>query len=146
MKMFVCGVCGYIAFNELSQNCPVCGAPKEKFTEDANALKKPADPRHLNDVEKKHIPFLIVNKQCDLVKDSCVDVYIKVGEIVHVMEAKHWIRYIDVYHDDKHIGRHWFVPEKVNPVVGLHLKVNSGKVTAIENCNLHGKWLGEISL
>ncbi|MCK9378570.1 MAG: rubrerythrin family protein [Candidatus Moranbacteria bacterium] len=32
-KYFVCGVCGYLAEGEAPDNCPICGAPKEKFSE-----------------------------------------------------------------------------------------------------------------
>ncbi len=32
-KYFVCGVCGYLTENEAPDNCPVCNAPKEKFSE-----------------------------------------------------------------------------------------------------------------
>ncbi|HOO75780.1 MAG: rubrerythrin family protein [Thermotogae bacterium] len=31
--IYVCGICGYTTENELPEKCPVCGAPKEKFTE-----------------------------------------------------------------------------------------------------------------
>ena len=146
MKMFVCSVCGYIEFNEAPEKCPVCMAPKKAFAEDPNALKKPADPNKLVDLDKKHIPMFLVKKQCGLIPDGCVDVNIKVGEITHVMEAKHWILWIDIYHNYQYIGRHTFVPEKANPAIGLHLKVNTGKITAIENCNVHGKWMSETEL
>lgn len=28
---YVCGVCGYVSDGELPDECPICGAPKEKF-------------------------------------------------------------------------------------------------------------------
>ena len=30
-KYYVCGVCGYISDGDLPDQCPICGAPKEKF-------------------------------------------------------------------------------------------------------------------
>lgn len=30
-EYFVCGVCGYVSDGELPDQCPICGAPKEKF-------------------------------------------------------------------------------------------------------------------
>ena len=30
-KYYVCGVCGYVSDGELPDQCPICGAPKEKF-------------------------------------------------------------------------------------------------------------------
>lgn len=146
MKMFVCGTCGQIEFNEAPEKCPVCGSPKTDYTEDSNALKQPADPKNLTEGDKKHIPILRIKKQCGLIPTGCIDVQIKVGEILHVMEAKHWIMYIDVYLDYTWIARYFMAPDKVNPAISVHLKSSTGKFTAIENCNVHGKWLGEISL
>ncbi|TAK96991.1 rubrerythrin family protein [Patescibacteria group bacterium] len=31
-EYFVCGVCGYPAEGEAPEKCPICGAPREKFT------------------------------------------------------------------------------------------------------------------
>ena len=30
-KYYVCSVCGYVSDGELPEQCPICGAPKEKF-------------------------------------------------------------------------------------------------------------------
>jgi len=30
-EYFVCGVCGYVSDGSLPEECPICGAPKEKF-------------------------------------------------------------------------------------------------------------------
>lgn len=44
MKKFVCAVCGYIyEGNEAPQECPVCHAPKDKFTEQAEGERVWAD-------------------------------------------------------------------------------------------------------
>jgi len=146
MSTFICQQCGYVSFNEAPERCPVCLAPKEKFKADDAIIKKPADPKNLNELEKKHIPVIDIKRQCGLVGPGCVDAHIKVGEIIHVMELKHYIMYIDLYLDYNYIGRHYLVPEKVNPVIGIHLKVAQGKLTALENCNIHGRWVGEAEL
>lgn len=146
MDNFVCGRCGYLAFGQAPGVCPVCGAPKEAFKLDASAIKKPADPNNLNDLEKKHIPEIKISRQCGLVGPGCVDIHIKVGEILHVMEAGHYIMYIDVYLDRTFIARYHLSPDKVNPVLGLHLRVASGKLLALENCNLHGRWMAEADI
>jgi desulfoferrodoxin (superoxide reductase-like protein) len=69
-----------------------------------------------------------------------------VGEILHVMEPKHFIRYIDYYLDHAFISRVWLSPEKCNPAAALHLNADSGTVTAIENCNVHGNWMAEAAI
>ena len=146
MDTFVCGKCGYLAFGQAPDSCPVCQAKKEAFEMDNTAIKKPTDPNNLNELEKKHIPAIKVNRQCGLVGPGCVDVHIKIGEILHVMETKHYIMYMDIYLDYVFLCRYHLTPEKLNPVLGIHLKVGSGKLTALENCNLHGRWILETGL
>lgn len=143
MNTFICKRCGYISFNQAPDKCPVCHAPKEEFELKADAIKKPQDPNNLNELEKKHIPVIEIKKQCGLLGSGCVDVHIKIGEITHPMETKHFIVYIDIYHDYNFIARYHLSPEKLNPAVGIHLKVNEGRITALEYCNLHGRWMAE---
>lgn len=176
MEIFVCKVCGFVSFGSAPDKCPVCGAPKQAFQSTPDAIKKPADLKNLTDGDKKHIPVIKINKTCGLVGPGCTDVNIKVGEVIHVMEAKHYIMYIDVYLDNNFIHsplenpalksgdesgfsirssettdfspwsficRCHFTPEKLNPVLGLHLKADSGKLLVLENCNVHGRWIAE---
>jgi len=147
MKTFVCKVCGHVAFNNAPDKCPVCMAPKTEFVEDAAAIKKPANPAALSDGDKKHIPKIVIARECGLIPGGgCLDIHVKVGEIEHVMEEKHYIRFIDYYVDYKFVARIEFAPTGCHPAGALHLKAVKGKLTAIENCNVHGNWLGEATL
>lgn len=146
MDTYVCGKCGYLAFKEAPQTCPVCGAKKQAFELDPTAIKKPVDPVNLNELEKKHIPVIEIQRQCGLVGPGCLDVHIKVGQSLHVMETKHFIMYIDLYLDYNFIARYHLTPERLNPVLGVHLKVASGKLLALENCNIHGRWIAEVEI
>lgn len=146
MDTFICKKCGYVAFKEAPQNCPVCGAPKQAFELNPNAIKQPVDPKELNDLEKKHIPVIEIKRQCGLVDPGCIDANIKIGEILHVMEAKHYIMYIDLYLDKIFICRYHLSPEKLNPALGIHLKATTGKLLVLENCNLHGRWIAEVEI
>ena len=147
MKLHVCKICGHVAFGEAPDNCPVCHAPKNQFVEDANAFKKPADPKNLTDGDKKHIPNFTVVKQCGLIPGTCTDIHVKVGQILHVMEEKHFIMWIDLYLNRKYIGRYSMTPNGPNPCVGVHLKNDTGGVlTAVEFCNVHGKWMGDVEV
>ncbi|PIP20425.1 MAG: hypothetical protein COX40_04940 [Candidatus Omnitrophica bacterium CG23_combo_of_CG06-09_8_20_14_all_40_11] len=145
MDTFVCKICGYAAFGQAPEACPVCGAKKEAFELDLTAIKKPADPKNLNELEKKHIPAIEIKRQCGLVGPGCVDANIKIGQIAHVMEEKHYIMYIDLYLDYNFIARYHLTPE-LNPVLGIHLKATSGKLVALENCNIHGRWIAEAEI
>jgi len=146
MDTYVCGKCGYLAFKEAPETCPVCGAKKQAFELDPTAIKKPVDPANLNDLEKKHIPVIEIQRQCGMVGPGCLDAHIKVGQIVHVMETKHFIMYIDLYLDYNFIARYHLTPEGLNPVLGAHLKIASGKLLALENCNIHGRWIAEVEI
>ncbi len=144
MKVFECKVCGHIEFKAAPEVCLVCRSPKSAFHENAAAIKQPADPASLTDGDKKHIP-VVKKMDCGLIAD-CTDVHVTVGEMVHVMEPKHFITYLDFYLDDRFISRVWLSPEVCKPAASLHLAAKSGKITVIEHCNVHGNWMGEVVL
>jgi len=143
MDTFVCKKCGFVAFKQAPDNCPICHAPKQDFRLDPNVIKKPTYPKNPTEADKKHIPVIEMKRQCALVGPGCIDAGIKIGEILHPMEAKHYIMYIDIYLDYDFIGRYHLSPEKLNPALGIHLKLTGGKLLVLENCNLHGRWVGE---
>lgn len=147
MKGIVCKVCGYISINGVApETCPVCRSPKTAFSEKVDAIKDPQNPSQLNDLEKKHIPVITVVKKCGLIPDGCMDVHVKMGEIKHPMEEKHFIGRIDFYINNEFISRIMLTPDKLNAAGALHLKPNAGKIQVIEWCNLHGAWFNEADL
>ena len=146
-KGYVCKVCGFISIDgSVPDKCPVCGAPKAAFEERQDVIKTPKDTNNLTDLEKKHIPVIIIVKKCGLIPEGCQDVQVKMGEIQHPMQAEHYIMHIDFYIDKKFISRVILTPDKLNPAAGLHLKAVSGKLSLIELCNLHGAWIKEVDL
>lgn len=147
MKTFVCQVCGYIAFDEAPVECPVCGMPIENFENVPDAVKTPADPDNLSESDRKHIPEVSISRECSLEHgDGCIDVHVRIGDIEHVMEAEHFIRYIDFYVSKKYVARILLTPKRVHPVATLHLNANTGKLTVIGNCNMHGSWIKKVKL
>ena len=146
MKGHVCKVCAYISINgSVPEKCPVCGAPKTAF-EEKDAIKTPKDASNLTELEKKHIPVIKVVKVCGLIPEGCHDVHVKMGEIQHPMQKEHYIMHVDFYIDNEFISRVILTPEKLNPAAALHIKVDTGKLAAIELCNLHGAWINEADL
>lgn len=146
MKTFECSVCGHIEFNQSPEKCLVCRAGKDAFKENANAIQKAGQPGK-GEADNKHIPKIVVVKECGLIPNAgCVDAHVRVGEVEHPMLVNHFIRYIDYYHDYQFLSRIWLSPEKCHPACALHLKVNSGTLTVIENCNLHGNWMSETKI
>lgn len=147
MKSFVCKVCGLISIaGAPTENCPVCASPKTSFEEKEGAIKEPPDPNNLSELEKKHVPVIHLVKKCGLIPEGCQDVQVKMGETQHPMLPEHYIVHIDFYSDKKFISRVILTPEKLNPAAALHLKAQSGKLTVIEFCNVHGAWVNEIDL
>jgi superoxide reductase len=147
MKTFECSSCGHIEFDEAPEMCLVCQSKQDAFKENAEAIKQPADPANLSEGDKKHIPQIVVVKECGLIPDgTCTDVHVRVGEIEHVMQAEHYIRCIDYYLDHTFISRVWLSPETCHPAAGLHVNAKSGTITAVENCNVHGNWMAEAQI
>ena len=144
MSIFICGVCGHIAFGSATDNCPVCYALKELFDQNDNVFAESAEKS--KEAAVKHIPYVMVNKDCGLVPNSnCVDILVRIGETVHPMEDAHFIKWVDCYLDDTYISRVILTPG-INPACCFHLKDTGAKVRIIEQCNLHGHWQKEISL
>lgn len=144
MKGIVCKVCGYIAINgKAPDKCPVCGAASSAFQEKPDAIKTAQDEVKLSE---KHTPVITVVKKCGLIPDGCVDVHAKIGSVTHPMLKEHYIMVLDFYLDNEFLARVHLTPEKLNPAAGLHLKAESGKLSVIEHCNLHGAWIAEASL
>jgi superoxide reductase len=147
MKTYVCQVCKHIAFNGAPVDCPVCGAAIENFENVPDAVKKPADGDNLTEAEKKHIPKVLISGECSLDHaDKCTGVRIKIGDIEHVMEAEHFITFIDIYINEKYMTRVNLTPQKIHPSAELHLITTSGELTVIANCNVHGNWMTRINL
>lgn len=142
--IYVCGVCGHVEFGAAPENCPVCHAPKEKFSEKntlfADAMKK------FPDVGPSHDPVISIKKDPPLVTDvPCKEVSIRVGKHMHPMEEAHHIRFIDFYIDDKFISR-FFPNLKQYPAVSYYTNAAGSKVRVVEFCTVHDYWQSEISL
>lgn len=146
MNTLVCKVCGHVQFNEAPENCPVCGAPKQSFEDKPEIIHKPGAVTNYTEPEKKHIPAITLVRTCGLIPQGCMDAHVKIGEIEHPMLKEHYITFIDFYINKKYISRVYLTPEHVHPAAALHLKANSGTLSAIEHCNQHGYWMSEINL
>ena len=144
MKIYICQVCGHIAFNNLQDKCPVCGAEKDKFLQNDAIFKESI--KKSPEAEIKHVPSIAVNDEsCSLIPESsCMDVVVRIGKVMHPMEEMHYIRFIDAYQNDKFIARTELTPLSVYPAACFHLKEAGGKITIVENCSFHGYWKSEI--
>lgn len=146
MKGLVCRICSYVSLDGSEDKCPVCKA-KNVFEMREDAYKVLDVGKITNETEKKHIPVFTIVKECGLVPMSgCLDVHVKIGEIVHPMLSEHYITEITFYVNNK-FAENVMLTFNINPVAVIHLKDGvKGKVQVIENCNLHGKWFNEVGI
>ncbi len=144
MNLFICQVCGHLEFDNAPENCPVCGAPKEKYQQNDNIFKESKE--NSPEAESKHIPSISIEKECGLIKEEgCTDVFVRIGETLHPSTDSHFIQFVDCYQDGEFIGHAQFTPD-IHPATCFHLKKDSGTITIVENCNIHGYWMKEISV
>jgi len=103
------------------------------------AIQKIKDPANLTPTEKKHSPLIQLDGSAKA--GETVKVTVSVGRLMHPMESKHWIKWIELYAGDKKIARVNLEPEVSRPVVTFTV-VLPGATTlrALEECNLHGVW------
>ena len=64
---------------------------------------------------------------------------VKVGSVAHPMEEKHYIEWIEVMTDDGRVYRQFLKPGTTPEAT---FKIDAGKITAREYCNVHGLWKG----
>lgn len=145
MDIHICKTCGYLAFNEAPDKCPVCNMPKESFEQNNNIFIESKEKSPEADV--KHVPSVKVVKTCGLIpEDTCTDVHVRIGEVLHPMTEGHLITFIDCYVNDVFAGRKILTANSLNPATAFHVKETEGKVRIVERCNLHGYWETEVEL
>jgi superoxide reductase len=120
LEVYKCDACGNIVevLHGGGGELVCCGQPM-------NLLKE----NTVDAAKEKHVP--VIEKLADGVK-------VKVGEVPHPMEAKHYIEWIEIIVDGK--AHRQFLNPGEAPEAVFHIKAQ--KVTAREYCNLHGLWKG----
>lgn len=144
MNIHLCKVCGYVAFGDAPDKCPVCHAPKTSFEQKNNLFIESAEKS--KEASIKHIPSIKVVKTCGIIpEETCTDVIVRIGEKLHPMEEAHYIMNIDCYVDGKFASRVMLSPLTWASAV-FHIKATGKKVTIVEHCNIHGFWMAEADL
>jgi len=120
LQVYKCEVCGNIVevLHGGKGELVCCDQPMKLFVENT-----------VDAAKEKHVP--IVEKTADGFK-------VKVGEVAHPMEEKHYIEWIEVIADGKAYCQF------LNPGEALEatFKIDAEQATAREYCNLHGLWKG----
>ena len=118
LEIYKCEACGNIieVLHGGAGELVCCGAPMKLFTENT-----------VDAAKEKHVP--VVEKIAGGVK-------VKVGDIAHPMEEKHYIEWIEIIAGGK-AYRQFLNPGDV-PEATFH--VDADPVSVREYCNLHGLW------
>ena len=120
LQVYKCMVCGNIVevVHGGAGELVCCGKPMENLTE------KTAD-----EGKEKHVP--VIEKVNGGIK-------VKVGDVPHPMEEKHYIEWIEIIADGK-AYRQFLNPGGAPEAV---FKIDADQITAREYCNIHGLWKG----
>ncbi len=120
LEVYKCELCGNIVevLHSGKGDLVCCGQPMTLMTENT-----------VDAAKEKHVP--IVEKVAGGVK-------VKVGEVAHPMEEKHYIEWIEIITDGK-AYRQFLNPGEA-PEASFN--VEAEQITAREYCNIHGHWKG----
>lgn len=120
LQVYKCNKCGNIVevLHGGKGDLVCCDEPMKLFVENT-----------VDAAKEKHVP--VVEKITDGFK-------VKVGEVAHPMEEKHYIEWIEVIADAK-AYRQFLNPGEAPEATFM---IEAEQVTAREFCNLHGLWKG----
>ena len=118
LEVYKCGVCGNIVevLHAGKGNLVCCEKPMNLLVENT-----------VDAAKEKHVP--VIEKVDGGVK-------VKVGEVAHPMEEKHWIEWVEIIADGK-TYRQYLNPGEVPEAI---FNVTADQITAREYCNIHGLW------
>ena len=118
LEVYKCGVCGNIVevLHGGKGNLVCCGQPMNLLVENT-----------VDAAKEKHVP--VIEKVEGGVK-------VKVGDVAHPMEEKHWIEWIEIIADGK-VYRQFLNPGEAPEAI---FNVEAEQIAAREYCNIHGLW------
>jgi superoxide reductase len=118
LEVYKCETCGNIVevLHGGAGELVCCGSPMKLLKENT-----------VDAAKEKHVP---------VISQVSGGVKVTVGSVPHPMEDKHYIEWIEVIADGKAYRQFLKPGDKPEAV----FKIEAGKITAREYCNLHGQW------
>jgi superoxide reductase len=118
LEVYKCDLCGNIVevLHGGAGELVCCGQPMKLFTENT-----------VDAAKEKHVP--VIEKVDGGYK-------VKVGDVAHPMEEKHFIEFVELIADGK-VYRQFLNPGEAPEAVFC---IEAAQVSAREYCNLHGLW------
>jgi desulfoferrodoxin-like iron-binding protein len=107
---------------------------------------KPKDPAKMDKGELKHSPLVTI-KEKNAKGYTLIEITVGQGGIIHPSTPDHWIDFIELYADDKLVGKSIMEPEISSGAASFLVKLDNVKVLkAKAGCNLHGIWTTTVTL
>ena len=118
LEVYKCEVCGNIVevLHGGKGELVCCGKPMVQLIENT-----------VDAAKEKHVP--VIEKIAGGVK-------VKVGDVAHPMEEKHWIEWVEIIADGK-TYRQYLNPGDAPEAT---FNIEADQITAREYCNIHGLW------
>ncbi len=141
-QIYVCPVCGHIEFGASFEKCPVCSAPKEKFTRN-DAIFYEAEERQAVDLDGNIPRLKFTGPQQDNGLSPCSIEY-SIAEGLDATGPKNPVEFADFYADGVFVTRKKFsagVPAA--GVVDINTPFSS--VSCVVKCAKHGYWQRELA-
>jgi superoxide reductase len=93
-----------------------------------------------DDLAKTHEPIIVLPDRLEMGQN--VTVKVRVGMVPHVMDASHYIQSIELFGNDKSLGKVELNPkDNPNPEAEFQVPLQAGlTLKAVIYCNVHGKW------
>ncbi|UCF93918.1 MAG: desulfoferrodoxin [Desulfobacterales bacterium] len=120
LEVYKCDTCGNIieVLHGGAGELVCCGAAMKRMVENT-----------VDAAKEKHVP--VIEKIAGGVK-------VKVGDVPHPMEEKHYIEWVEILADGK-ADRQFLKPGQAPEATFM---TDAQNITAREYCNLHGLWKG----
>ncbi|CAA6818130.1 MAG: Twin-arginine translocation pathway signal protein [uncultured Sulfurovum sp.] len=107
---------------------------------------KVENPKKPTDFELKHLPKITI-KEKDAKGYTMVEITVGQNDIIHPSTMDHWIDYIELYADDKLIGKNILEAEVSRGATAFSVKLDGVKtLKSTAGCNLHGVWIDSINV
>ena len=118
LQVYKCEICGNIVevLHEGGGELVCCGKPMRLFKENT-----------VDAAKEKHVP--VITRAGD-------EVRVRIGEVAHPMEEKHYIEWIELIADGVAYRKFLRPGEEPQAV----FRVTAQQLVAREYCNLHGLW------
>jgi superoxide reductase len=118
LEIYKCEVCGNIVevLHGGQGELVCCGQPMTKLI--ANTVDA---------AKEKHVPVI------EKIEGGVI---VKVGDVAHPMESKHWIEWVEIIADGQ-THRQYLNPGDAPEAT---FNVAADQITAREYCNIHGLW------